>query len=145
MISCSPRKWRRTGRGQLVEISMQEACLAVSPEVGEALLTYLKDERPICKSRYVFVTLRPPFRRVGTQSIQNMVSRRMKMLGVQSKKMGPHSLRHACATQLLRKGMSLREIADFLGHRDLRSVSIYAKLDVRALRKVADFTLMEIL
>ena len=41
--------------------------------------------------------------------------------------------------------MSLREIADFLGHRDLRSVSIYAKLDVRALGKVADFTLMEIL
>jgi integrase/recombinase XerD len=56
---------------------------------------------------------------------------------------GPHSLRHSCATQLLHKGMSLPEIADFLGHRDLRSVSIYAKLDARALRKVADFPLME--
>ena len=129
---------RRAKRGRIQQFPIQF-------EVGEAILKYLKDERPICTSRYVFVTLRPPFRRVGTQSIQNMVSRRMKMLGVQSKRMGPHSLRHACATQLLRKGMSLREIADFLGHRDLRSVSIYAKLDVRALRKVADFTLMEIL
>ena len=129
---------RRAKRGRIQQFPIQF-------EVGEAILKYLKDERPICNSRYVFVTLRPPFRRVGTQSIQNMVSRRMKMLGVQSKRMGPHSLRHACATQLLHKGMSLREIADFLGHRDLRSVSIYAKLDVRALRKVADFTLMEIL
>jgi integrase/recombinase XerD len=129
---------RRAKRGRIQKFPIQF-------EVGEAILKYLKDERPICTSRYVFVTLRPPFRRVGTQSIQNMVSRRMKMLGVQSKRTGPHSLRHACASQLLRKGMSLREIADFLGHRDLRSVSIYAKLDLRALRKVADFTLMEIL
>ena len=129
---------RRAKRGRIWQFPIQF-------EVGEAILKYLKDERPICRSRYVFVTLRPPFRRVGTQTIQNMVSGRMKMLGVQSKRMGPHSLRHACATQLLRKGMSLPEIADFLGHRDLRSVSIYAKLDVRALRKVADFTLMETL
>jgi hypothetical protein len=129
---------RRAKRGRIQQFPIQF-------EVGEAILKYLKDERPICKSRFVFVTLRPPFRRVGTQTIQNMVTGRMKMLGVQSKRMGPHSLRHACATQLLRKGMSLPEIADFLGHRDLRSVSIYAKLDVRALRKVADFALMETL
>jgi integrase/recombinase XerD len=112
-------------------------------DVGEAILKYLKDERPICKPSFVFVTLRPPYRRVGTRAIQNMVSGRMKTLVIQSKRMGPDSLRHACATQLLRKGMSLPEIADFLGHRDLRSVSIYAKLDIRALRKVADFVLLE--
>jgi integrase/recombinase XerD len=126
---------RRAKRGRIQQFPIQF-------QVGEAILKYLKEERPVCNSRYLFVTLRPPFRRVGTQSIQNMVSKRMKLLGVQSKRMGPHSLRHACATQLLRKGMSLQEIADFLGHRDLRSVSIYAKLDVRALRKVADFTLI---
>jgi integrase len=127
---------RRAKRGRIQQFPIQF-------EVGEAILKYLQDERPVCKSRCVFVTLRPPFRRVGTLSIQKMVSARMKMLRVQSKKLGPHSLRHACATQLLRKGMSLPEIADFLGHRDLRSVSIYAKLDVRALRKVSNFTLMD--
>jgi len=127
---------RRAKRGRIQQFPIQF-------EVGEAILKYLKDERPTCKSSFVFVTLRPPYRRVGTQTIQNMVSKRMKMLAVQSKRIGPHSLRHACATQLLRKGMSLPEIADFLGHRDLRSVSIYAKLDIRALRKVADFALLE--
>ena len=58
---------------------------------------------------------------------------------------GPHSLRHACATRLLKKGTSLREIADFLGHRNLRTVSIYAKLDTRSLRKVASFSMAGVL
>jgi formyl-CoA transferase len=38
------RARRRTGRGQLVEISIQEACLAVSPEVGAVV--FLDDLRP---------------------------------------------------------------------------------------------------
>jgi crotonobetainyl-CoA:carnitine CoA-transferase CaiB-like acyl-CoA transferase len=38
------RSRRRTGRGQLVEISIQEACLAVSPEVGAVV--FLDDLRP---------------------------------------------------------------------------------------------------
>ena len=58
---------------------------------------------------------------------------------------GLHALRHACATELLRKGTSLRGIADFLGHRSIRSVSIYAHCDLRALREVANFSLSGVL
>ena len=65
----------------------------------------------------------------------------MKRLKVDSEHFGAHSLRHACATQLLRQGSSLRDIADFLGHRGMQSVSIYAKYDVRLLREVATFSL----
>jgi site-specific recombinase XerD len=54
---------------------------------------------------------------------------------------GPHALRHACATHLLREGASLKEIADFLGHRDSKSVGLYAKYDTRLLRQVAAFGL----
>jgi crotonobetainyl-CoA:carnitine CoA-transferase CaiB-like acyl-CoA transferase len=38
------RSRRRTGRGQMVEISIQESCLAVSPEVGAVV--FLDDLRP---------------------------------------------------------------------------------------------------
>jgi len=38
----------------------------------------------------------------------------MKRLGIQSVRKGPVSLRHACATELLKNDMSLQEIADFL-------------------------------
>jgi len=69
------------------------------------------------------------------------VSRRFKLLGIQSERRGPHALRHACASHLLKKGTPLKDIADFLGHRDAKSIGLYAKFDTRALRNVAAFGL----
>jgi integrase len=109
-------------------------------EVGEAILRYLK-ARPRCACRNVFVTLGQPFRRVSGGGMYSTVKRRFKVLGVQSKGCGPHALRHACATHLLKKGIPLKDIADFLGHRDTRLVGLYAKFDTRSLRKVAAFSL----
>jgi integrase/recombinase XerD len=51
-------------------------------------------------------------------------------------------LRHACATRLLSLGGSFTEIADFLGHRDTRTVQVYAKLDVRMLREISALDLI---
>jgi site-specific recombinase XerD len=70
-----------------------------------------------------------------------IVGRQMKAINIPSEHTGPHSLRHACATHLLKKGSSLKEIAEFLGHQDTRSVGIYAKYDQRSLHKVAAFNL----
>jgi site-specific recombinase XerD len=110
-------------------------------EVGEAILRYLRHGRPSCASRQLFVTLKPPYRAMDQSVLAQVVKARMKRLKVESLRYGPHALRHACATQLLRQGSSLIEIADFLGHRDIKSVGIYAKLDVRSLRQVAAFSL----
>jgi integrase/recombinase XerD len=38
---------------------------------------------------------------------------------------------------LVQHGASLKEVADVLGHRDLDTASIYAKVDLPALREVA--------
>ncbi|MDR1338958.1 MAG: tyrosine-type recombinase/integrase [Prevotellaceae bacterium] len=51
---------------------------------------------------------------------------------------GPHSLRHGCATRLINLGFSLKEVADQLGHQQLDTTRIYAKVDINNLRKVAD-------
>ena len=51
------RSRRRTGRGQLVEISIQEACLAVSPEVGAVV--FLDDLRPRRRDGNRRATIRP--------------------------------------------------------------------------------------
>ncbi len=87
------------------------------------------------------MTLRPPYRPVKATTIWGVVADRMKRLQIKSTQYGGHSLRHACATELLRKGSSLRDIADFLGHTTMNSVSIYAKHDIRSLRQVAAFGL----
>jgi integrase/recombinase XerD len=110
-------------------------------EVGEAILRYLQEVRPHCLCRNLFVTRNPPHRPIRGATLWLIVNRRMKRFGIESRPGGPHSLRHACATRLLRQGFSLRDIADFLGHRDTKSVSIYAKHDTRSLRKVAAFSL----
>jgi integrase/recombinase XerD len=65
----------------------------------------------------------------------------MQTAGIRCRRRGPHCLRHACATHLLEKGASLKEIGDLLGHRDFRSTSIYAKVHLQQLRRVADFDL----
>jgi integrase/recombinase XerD len=125
---------RRAKRGRVQEFPIQF-------EVGETILRYLQHGRPPCTCRHLFVTLRPPYKPVHATTLWAIIGPRVKRLGINSQHFGAHSLRHACATQLLRTGSSLREIADFLGHRDMKSVSIYAKYDVRSLREVATFSL----
>jgi hypothetical protein len=49
---------------------------------------------------------------------------------------GPHALRHSCATHLLAEGVSLKEIADHLGHVSLTATQMYAKVDLPALHEV---------
>lgn len=111
----------------------------IQHEVGEAIIRYLQTARPECRSRHLFVTQHPPYRPLRT--VYAIISRRMKRLGIESVHVGPHSLRHSCATALLRKGTALKDIASFLGHRNMESVSVYAKYDSRMLRAVAAFSL----
>ena len=70
-----------------------------------------------------------------------IVSKRWKPLNVAIKHHGAHSLRHACATRLINQGVPLKTIADQLGHRDLETTRIYAKVDLTRLREVANFNL----
>ena len=110
-------------------------------EVGEAILRYLTKARPRCPCRNVFVSLGQPYRPLTAVGMWQIVSRRFEGVGIQSEHRGPHALRHSCATHLLKRGTSLKDIADFLGHRDAKSIGIYAKYDTRSLRKVAAFRL----
>ena len=110
-------------------------------EAGEAVLRYLTFGRPRCNSGHVFLTLKPPYRPMHQCVLAQLVKSRMKAMNIESKRYGTHALRHACATELLHRGSSLVEIAEYLGHRSIQSVSIYAKLDKRTLRQVANFSL----
>ena len=47
---------------------------------------------------------------------------------IQSKRISPHILRHSIATHLLQNGMSIENIALFLGHTSLDSTQIYTHL-----------------
>jgi site-specific recombinase XerD len=52
-------------------------------------------------------------------------------------RVGPHRLRHALAAELLRQGAGLVAISQVLPHQDLATTALYAKVDLTALRQVA--------
>ena len=113
----------------------------LSRSVGDAVVRYLREARPPSGERALFLTLRAPFRPLATGGVQAIVSRRLRRLGVVRQRRGPHALRHACAQRLLDQGLSFKEIGDHLGHRSPTSTAVYAKIDLAALRQVADFDL----
>jgi len=108
--------------------------------VGDAVLRYLKEVRPSSVHREVFLTLFRPIRPLRT-ALWGIVGVRLRRLGVSLPHYGPHALRHSCASHLLAKGMSLKEIGDHLGHQKPDTTRIYAKVDLIGLRQVADFDL----
>jgi site-specific recombinase XerD len=48
-----------------------------------------------------------------------------------------HLLRHSVATSMLREGASLEDIAGILRHSSIQTTQIYAKVDIAALRQIA--------
>jgi len=115
--------------------------LPLPPEVGEALIDYLKLGRPQTTHREVFLKVNPPFDPfMANSNLHHIVTYWRRLAGVKfrtAQKRGMHSLRHTLATRLLEKGTPFPTIAEILGHTSLESTRIYAKADVEALRSVA--------
>jgi site-specific recombinase XerD len=108
------------------------------PVVGDAILRYLKDVRPRSPHREIFLTLMTPHRPSTMRGLEACIALHIRALGLRLPHSGPHILRHACATHLLSQGFSIKEIGDHMGHESPRSTQIYAKVDERGLRQVAD-------
>ncbi len=114
------------------------AVLPLPHDVGQAIIEYLRDGRPATQSRHVFVL---HHLRVGAPATSGVVSEAVKnalqQADIEAPSQGAHLLRHTLATRLIRRGASLKEIADLLGHRCLESTRVYAKLDLASLREAA--------
>lgn len=116
----------------------QERAMPLPHDVGEAIVAYLRDGRPRSSCRRVFLRARAPWRGVAkSSSISALVGRALKRAQVKSATHGAHQFRHSLATNMLRKGASLTEIAQVMRHRDPNTTRLYAKVDLSALREVA--------
>lgn len=113
--------------------------------VGDAIVRYLREVRPRCAQRALFLALKPPLRPLSAASISALVHWRLRALGVTLPRVGAHGLRHACAQHLLARGFSIKQIGDQLGHRRVSATLHYAKIDLEGLRQVADLDLRRLI
>jgi site-specific recombinase XerD len=86
----------------------------------------------------VFLRAHAPIRGfAGPSAIDCVVRDALERAGVNAPTKGAHQFRHGLATQMLRRGASLTEIGEVLRHRSPETTTIYAKVDLDALRTLA--------
>jgi site-specific recombinase XerD len=109
--------------------SAREDRLPLPPDVGRALAGYLKRDRPACSCRRVFIRMRAP--RQGFSSsvaVCDILRRALTRADLHPQQKGVH---------LLRRGVSLAQIGEVLRHQLAQTTEIYAKVDLVALRALA--------
>lgn len=112
------------GKGKKIRhVHFTERCAVI-------LERYLKT-RDLKRGTPLFVTQRTGSR-LSIQRIREIIIEIGESAGL-SKKLTPHKFRHSFATNLLTKGAGLSFISGALGHSDLKTTQIYARLPNQAI------------
>ena len=118
--------------------SSQHNRLPIPPDVGEAIVKYLRDRPSKCSSRRVFLPAIAPYRELlSSTAITSIVKKYLERAGLHPARMGAHVLRHSLATKMIRGGNTLDEIGYVLGHEFHSSTEVYAKVATTSLRALA--------
>ncbi len=117
----------------------RQSLLPLPADVGAAIAAYLQHGRPTCEDRHLFLRSLAPVRGLldGSDGVGSIVRYALARAKVDAPHRGSHQFRHALAAHMLRQGASLPEIGQVLRHRSPQTTSIYAKVDLEALRTVA--------
>jgi site-specific recombinase XerD len=105
--------------------------LPLPREAGEAIAFYLRHGRPVSACRAVFLRACGPAGPMTghcVAAVSRSASRRAGLPVV-----GAHRLRHTAATEMLRHGATLPQVAEVLRHHSEDTTAIYAKVDRAAL------------
>ena len=101
--------------------------LPLPADVGEAIAVYLVDGRNTLRCRTVFVKVVAPYGPISSSVVGAVVHFACDRCGMP--RFGPHRLRHMVATETLRAGASLSEVAQLLRHAAVTTSAIYATPD----------------
>jgi len=113
--------------------------LPLTPEVGNALIDYLRNGRPQAAHREVFLRHLAPFMPFHEHTyFHNLIERYRLQAGLPERTgCGLHAFRYTLANQLLERGTPLDSIAAVLGHTNPASTRCYLRVSVSSLRQVA--------
>jgi len=112
--------------------------LPLLEDVGNAIIDYLKNGRPISDLPFVFMKHYHPFEQMT--DIYLILEKYLWFSGVGKKadrQNGPHSLRHSLAGRLLEKDTPVEVISSILGHSSINVTNEYLKIDLKSLAECA--------
>jgi site-specific recombinase XerD len=113
--------------------------LPILDDTGWALADWITNARPIqAASNHIFVRLTAPYCQL--ENLHTILRRRMLYAGVAATncgKSGPHSLRHALASNMLAEQVPIQVISAVLGHSSSASTTVYLHSNVDGLRQCA--------
>ena len=117
----------------------QRARMPIPPDVGAAIVAYLRNGRPKSSCRRLFIRTLAPYVGFASGCAITMIAKTaLDRVGIEGcAHRGAHIFRHSLATELLRSGATLTEIGQLLRHLSHDTTRIYAKVDIEALRTLS--------
>lgn len=108
--------------------------LDLLPDVGWAIIDYMKDGRPQSECPKIFIRhVAPYISFTETDNLSHIIGRYALAVGIKKhvkQKNGFHMLRYGLASALLQQEVSLTTISGILGHSELNVTTAYTKIDV---------------
>jgi len=129
----------RAGEMLLSAKGRQRARMPIPPDVGAAVVAYLRDGRPTSSARRLFLRTPAPHTGFASGSAITMIAKAaLERAGIDGcAHHGAHVFRHSLATELLSCGATLTEIGQALRHESHDTTRIYAKVDIETLRTLS--------
>ncbi len=122
----------RSGKGD------KDRIVVISEKAAEAIENYLMSRTDSLE--YLFSTQKSE--QITRVHVFRIVKKYAQKAGIR-KNVTPHVLRHTLATTMLRRGVDIRYIQQFLGHSSVATTQIYTHVDDEMLRKVYDSVMQE--
>lgn len=137
-LRLSDINWERNEIAIIQNKTQSALSLPLLPDVGWAIIDYLKHGRPATSSDKLFVRHLAPFESMGSSALYGRITNYIYKAGLpveNREKIGIHSLRHSLASELLQNDVEINTIADILGHEDPQTTRHYLTVNLRALRQ----------
>lgn len=131
----------RQGQIKVIGKGDKEALLPLNQACVESLENYFFFSRPKLLEQYkggpkfqgervadvVFLSVNG--HRLNSANLGNLLKVRARQVGLE-KNLTPHSLRHSCATHLLKRGADIRHIQQLLRHESVSTTQVYTQVDI---------------
>lgn len=112
--------------------------LPLLPEVGNAILDYLRNARRKSSLPFVFLNIKGPITPITSTAFYHILNNYINVSSIENldkRHHGPHSLRHTLASQMLKNGDELTTISATLGHSSTQVTTVYLSIDCLNLKE----------